>query len=91
MGARATTPPTKVQLAYGAEQDGTKKDALLDEAETFRDDAQRLYGKDNDEDIRAQRHDSAGPPRCRPPQKRYMKYGKIFDSEPRKGKGAEPR
>ena len=79
---------SKVQLAY-AEQDGTKKDVLLDEAETFRDDAQRLYGKDNDE-IFVLNAMIAQARLGVDPRARYMKYGKIFDQNLDKAKELNP-
>jgi hypothetical protein len=72
------TAYSKVQLAYNDKIDAAKRDAYLDEAEGYRDEAVRLLGKNNDETyvlsalIANGRLSVDG-------RARWQKYGKVFD------------
>lgn len=78
----------KVSLTF-REEDGTKKDAYLDEAQSFLETAVALLGKDNDETyvLRAMIANSRIGVE---PQKRWQKYGAIFNENLEKAKELNP-
>jgi hypothetical protein len=78
----------KVGLTYN-EQEAAKKDAYLDEAQTFIDDAVALLGKDNDEThvVKAM---IANARIGVDPKNRWQKYGKVFDENLDKAKELNP-
>lgn len=78
----------KVTLTY-SEKDGTKKDALLDDAQTYLDQAVSLLGKDNDETY-VMRAMIANARIGVEPQKRWQKYGNIFNENLDKAKELNP-
>jgi len=69
----------KVNLTYN-EPDNAKKDAYLDEAQTAIDDAIALLGKETDE-THVMKAMIANARIGIDPQKRWQKYGKIFNDE----------
>ncbi|XZF13031.1 hypothetical protein ACTHGU_14690 [Chitinophagaceae bacterium MMS25-I14] len=74
----------KVNVSYN-ETDGAKKDALLDEAQTYIDQAVSILGKDNDETyvVKAM---IANARIGVEPQKRWQKYGSVFNENLDKAK-----
>ena len=74
----------KVNVSYN-EKDNAKKDAYLDEAQTAIDDAVSLLGKETDE-THVMKAMIANARVGIDPQKRWQKYGKIFDEELDKAK-----
>lgn len=78
----------KVSLTY-QETDALKKDAYLDEAQTYIDDAVTLLGKDNDE-THVLKAMIANARIGVDPQKRWQKYGKVFDENLDKAKELNP-
>ena len=78
----------KVNLSYN-EQDATKKDALLDEAQALIEESVTLLGKDNDETyvLRAM---IANARIGVDPQKRWQKYGNVFSENLDKAKEMNP-
>lgn len=79
---------SKVQMAF-MEQDGAKKDALLDEADQYREEAAKLFGKDNDE-MYVLTAMIANARIGVAPQARWQKYGKIFNDNLDKAKALNP-
>ncbi|MBS1614728.1 MAG: hypothetical protein JST06_01265 [Bacteroidetes bacterium] len=73
-----------VQLAY-FEKDPTKKDALLDEAANYRDDAAHLLGKENSE-TEVMTAMIANARIGVDPRNRWQKYGKEFEAHLEKAK-----
>lgn len=69
---------SRIQLSYNDKNDAAKRDAFLDEADTYRDEAVKLLGAENDETyvlaamIANARLSIDG-------RARWQKYGKIFD------------
>lgn len=78
----------KVNVSYN-EPDNTKKDAYLDEAQTAIDEAVRLLGKESDE-THVMKAMIANARVGIDPQKRWQKYGRIFDEELDKAKEMNP-
>jgi len=80
---------SKVQLSYNDKLEAAKRDAYLDEAEIFRDEAVRLLGKNNDETyvlsamIANARLGVDG-------RARWQKYGKIFEENLDNAKSINP-
>ncbi len=68
---------SKVQMSY-AEKDPKTKDALLDEADAYADNAAKGVGKEWDE-LYVLRAQIANARMGVDPQNRWQKYGKIFD------------
>jgi tetratricopeptide (TPR) repeat protein len=79
---------SKVLLSY-REQDGGKKDAILDEAQAFIEQSVAILGKDNDEThvIRAMIASSRIGVDA---QNRWQKYGKVFSENLDKAKEINP-
>jgi hypothetical protein len=78
----------KVNLTYN-EKDNAKKDALLDEAQALIEESVAVLGKDNDETyvLRAM---IANARIGVDPQKRWQKYGNVFDENLNKAKELNP-
>lgn len=78
----------KVNLSYN-EKDVSKKDALLDEAQELIEQSVAVLGKDNDETyvLRAM---IANARIGVDPQKRWQKYGNVFDENLNKAKELNP-
>lgn len=70
---------SRLQLSY-MEGDEAKKDAYVDEAETYLGDAVRLLGKETDE-THVLAAMAANARMAVKPQSRWQKYGKIFDDQ----------
>ncbi len=77
---------SKAQLSY-MEQDAAKKDAYADEANSEVLEAISLLGKENDETY-VMSALAANAKMAVDPQKRWQKYGKIFDENLEKAKAA---
>lgn len=70
---------SRIQLSF-TEKDEAKRDAYLDEADTYLADAIRLLGKKTDE-THVMAAVIANARMAVKPQQRFQKYGKIFDDE----------
>ena len=79
---------SKIQLSY-MEQDATKKDAMLDEAETYLADAVHLLGKENSE-TEVLAATIANSRIGVDPRNRWQKYGKQFEDHLDKAKEMNP-
>lgn len=79
---------SKVQLSYN-DKDDAKRDAWLDEAETYREEAVRLLGKETDETY-VLAGMIANARLAVKPQARWQKYGKIFEEALEKAKELNP-
>ena len=69
---------SRIQLSYNDKNEAAKRDAYLDEAETFRDEAVKLLGKETDETY-AMAAMIANARLSVDGKARWQKYGKIFD------------
>src|ERR1043165_9806708 len=79
---------SKAQLSYN-EPDEAKRDAYLDEAGTYRDEAVKLLGKENDETYVLAAM-IANARLAVKPQSRWQKYGPIFEQNLDKAKELNP-
>lgn len=79
---------SRIQLSY-MEQDATKHDALLDEAENYLSDAVHLLGKENSE-TEVLAATIANSRIGVDPRNRWQKYGKLFEDHLDKAKEMNP-
>lgn len=80
---------SRVQLSYNDKLDANKRDAYLDEAETYRDETVKLLGKDNSETYALSAMIANGRLSVNG-QARWQKYGKIFDENLENAKKMNP-
>jgi hypothetical protein len=80
---------SRIQLSYNDKLEAAKRDAYLDEAETFRDETVKLLGKDNTETYTLSAMIANGRLSV-DGRSRWQKYGKIFDENLENAKKLNP-